>query len=572
MYSKTRITITVTAILICIMYVPSSISQDKTKRFIARCGDGICDDFEKDHPEKCPEDCGLISNQEITTGRAPQEMPRREGPFRSNMGRNKCGDEVCDDFEKRNPNLCPEDCQDAAQQPSSHSEPVSSDSAQKELRGVDTKSPFGIIPRLNARETVSYANILGFRSVRLAGPFGLHWDRQGKNEAEIDSDFRILTENNIEMSVVLVGCDPTRKGSLTAYSDYVSRVVERYDGDGYKDAPGSPVIAYLEIDNEPDLSGRFGWKGNIEEARDYALFLKTAYEAAKSASTHVKVAIGSMANNLEYFDALLRHLDDLRKGGERYFDVFNYHYYGLHKDYGLKDSIDNLNREKPGGISYNKVRGLLERYGYSGTGIIITEAGTYSGSPNPTHLFPHQSEHEQAVNLFKQYIFYISKGVERIYWNSVMSDRNNFFGHMALVRNGKKTLAFYTYKLMTEKLIGADWDKVITIRESDNVHIYRFQKKDLKTPVWIAWWDYWEENSAQKEVRLKIGNSCDNVVITEVVPAMTSSGDINESVFHRYLNKNIKPVQGGGLSLLLAKTPVFIEPARTIDKLVPQDH
>ena len=36
------------------------------------------------------------------------------------------------------------------------------------------------------------------------------------------------------------------------FKQYFREVVERYDGDGYKDAPGSAVVTYWEMYNEPD--------------------------------------------------------------------------------------------------------------------------------------------------------------------------------------------------------------------------------------------------------------------------------------------------------------------------------
>ena len=42
--------------------------------------------------------------------------------------------------------------------------------------------------------------------------------------------------------------------ALNDFSEFIGALVERYDGDGLNDAPGSPVIDYWEFYNEPDNS------------------------------------------------------------------------------------------------------------------------------------------------------------------------------------------------------------------------------------------------------------------------------------------------------------------------------
>ena len=46
---------------------------------------------------------------------------------------------------------------------------------------------------------------------------------------------------------------PLKETSMFQFKQYFREVVERYDGDGYKDAPGSPVVTYWEMYNEPDV-------------------------------------------------------------------------------------------------------------------------------------------------------------------------------------------------------------------------------------------------------------------------------------------------------------------------------
>lgn len=77
-------------------------------------------------------------------------------------------------------------------------------------------------------------------------------------------------------------CPPA---SAQDYADYVGAVVERYDGDGVGDAPGSPRVAAWQIWNEPNHWET--WPGTPAE---YAAILQAGYVAAKAADPTAVVA------------------------------------------------------------------------------------------------------------------------------------------------------------------------------------------------------------------------------------------------------------------------------------------
>lgn len=95
------------------------------------------------------------------------------------------------------------------------------------------------------------------------------------------------------------------------YKDFVWTVVERYDGDGIFDAPGSPRIAAWQIWNEP--SAPLTWPGSPAE---YGSMLVEAYKAAKAADPHAIVALGGVyifdglgtdpTDGLPFYDAMIR--------------------------------------------------------------------------------------------------------------------------------------------------------------------------------------------------------------------------------------------------------------------------
>jgi hypothetical protein len=74
-----------------------------------RCGDGVCDEAERANPALCPQDCaappGGEETPEVTETPPPAETPIGPGP---GDGKGRCGDGVCDGPE--NTQNCPQDC------------------------------------------------------------------------------------------------------------------------------------------------------------------------------------------------------------------------------------------------------------------------------------------------------------------------------------------------------------------------------------------------------------------------------------------------------------------------------
>lgn len=81
-------------------------------------------------------------------------------------------------------------------------------------------------------------------------------------------------------------CPPARAQD---FADFVAATVERYDGDGIADAPGSPRIAVWQIWNEP--STRDTWPGS---AAEYGHLLTASYQAAKAADPTAIVLTGGV--------------------------------------------------------------------------------------------------------------------------------------------------------------------------------------------------------------------------------------------------------------------------------------
>ena len=125
---------------------------------------------------------------------------------------------------------------------------------------------------------------------------------------------------------------PVHADKLDDLAEYLAALVERYDGDGFEDAPGSPVVRYWELYNEPDAATSYtGWGRNPQR---YAEMLKIPRPKIWDASSEAKVLIGGLAydwfEDAEPYPGKFRRtfLEDVVKaGGGDKFDIMNFHYY-----------------------------------------------------------------------------------------------------------------------------------------------------------------------------------------------------------------------------------------------------
>jgi hypothetical protein len=119
---------------------------------------------------------------------------------------------------------------------------------------------------------------------------------------------------------------------LEAYSNFVSKLVERYDGDGTDDMPSLNLpIKYWEIANEPEMQepDLTFFKGSAEE---YLEILKVSYRAVKEACPDCQVVQGGAAGSDDTREFWGRVFD---LGGAEYFDIANVHFINYGDEYTL---------------------------------------------------------------------------------------------------------------------------------------------------------------------------------------------------------------------------------------------
>jgi streptogramin lyase len=162
----------------------------------------------------------------------------------------------------------------------------------------------------------------------------------------MDKQVNAVTGEGVELLFTLGGnpgwAAQYAQGPVTDTADlveFMGAVVERYDGDGTDDAPGSPVVTYWEFYNEPDGTsewhaehggyGFFGYHGD-----DYAALLDAVYPVIKAASPKAQVVFGGIANDYFVPGGIFDpdFLDDvLANCSGPCFDVMNFHYYPFYR-------------------------------------------------------------------------------------------------------------------------------------------------------------------------------------------------------------------------------------------------
>jgi hypothetical protein len=201
-------------------------------------------------------------------------------------------------------------------------------------------------------------------------------------------------------------CAPT---NMDAYAGWAARVVERYDGDGHRDAPGSPRVAAWEIWNEPDMDGT--WLPRADPGA-YASMLRKAYDAIKAADPTAVVLNGGVY----VFDgvgqgAFMERVVEL--AGWDSFDVLSIHPWLIDHapdDPSLINPIERFDVTVPGRI--NLAKGWVAARG-GGKPVWVTEVGwsTCGGACAPQFA---KSEEQQADYMVRTFVLAAAAGVEHV--------------------------------------------------------------------------------------------------------------------------------------------------------------
>lgn len=270
------------------------------------------------------------------------------------------------------------------------------------------------------------------------------------------------------------------------FAQFITALVERYDADGFNDAPGSPKITYWELFNEPDRFNFWGRSG-----AQFAELLKVVYPAVKSANPSAQLVFPGIAydffedQNGPFTRSFLT--DVLANGGGNYFDVMNFHSYPLfytnwttnkgpallEKGEHIQDILADYNLTKP---------------------IVVTETGWHSNNPSSGSSIPGspQIQARYVIQLMTQGYALDAKII--IWWMYYDVEGGYPFDNGLVPKDDPSVpttpkLAYYIFKDYTETLGSADFVRKLAVAETGlpELEAYEFDDTVNSKRVFVTW-------------------------------------------------------------------------------------
>ena len=277
-------------------------------------------------------------------------------------------------------------------------------------------------------------------------------------------------------------CPPA---DAATYARFAAWMAERYDGDGFQDAPGSPRIAAWELWNEPNDVGNWADIGADGDARKrrYGELMIATYAAIKAADPSATVLIGGTylfdqgcaggicdgINFLSGPGGVFGQLPQARQA----FDVFATHPYATPT---APDALDIPRIVLIEGTT-RAARSWLEStpIGRPDAQLWITELGWCTTPGNCLGTLP-VSEEQQANYLVRSMVIAQQNGAQHVSWfqfDDAFDDPDRLFGNAAIVRdyNGQTyplKPAYAAYRTLATQL------RDTTVAGSGPVHTHQF--------------------------------------------------------------------------------------------------
>lgn len=283
---------------------------------------------------------------------------------------------------------------------------------------------------------------------------------------------------------------PLRPENVPDYLEFVAELVERYDGDGFKDAPGSPAVDLWEIYNEPDkkLNVSDGRWGN--HATQYSELLSAVYPVIKARNPNAQIVLGGLA--YDWFEDqngpfVRSFLDDvLAHGNGENFDIFNFHAYPVF----AVNWTSGLREVGPGLLQ--KAEFLREKLSAAGIDkpMIITEAGWHS---NVTGV-PYQqgSEEIQSRYVVQLYTQSLAADLDVMIWwllyDAVGHPNDN--GLVTIDNPPRRKLGFTAHQTTVNMLTGKPFVRALLPGELNNnvsLEAYAFNNPATGRALYVAW-------------------------------------------------------------------------------------
>lgn len=212
----------------------------------------------------------------------------------------KCGDGICDDFEKLKSDLCPKDCQSTTRS-NQPSQPTPSEQPQtkppiseqpnkttKSQEEIIKDSPFGIFApyitvTLDRPRGISKSDINAYLN-----DLNVKWVQEMPRGDELDS----LLKSGLNVYSRALPASAVRPTIPSNYEETLKQTIEQY-----KDK-----VKYWEVDTEPSgFPPPQGWQGYPKE---YAEFLKLTYKIIRSRCSDCQVVFGGLQHCFQHRDKI----------------------------------------------------------------------------------------------------------------------------------------------------------------------------------------------------------------------------------------------------------------------------
>lgn len=378
---------------------------------------------------------------------------------------------------------------------------------------------------------------------------------------------------------------PPQKKYQKDYSDFISNIVERYDGDGNNDMPNLkyPILSY-EIETE--AQGSHHWLGTAEEYTD---LLKVAYVVAKKANPIVQITltgfwIGDVLIPGEPYEKKIEILDEkmfVKKHWYKYIRFFQM----VLKEKNYFDKVEFHSLEDYPSIytAVEWIRQEMKLNGYEKP-IYIGDAcatPTLTFGPVKPHPHPFKMEAQEVVKILadRKNVMYkevnawyraeesrlivkktaaaLEMGLEKINFGLMIDNPNAERVGMKLLAtinplaynwliagivdsNYQPYPAYFTYKLTVEKLK----DAIFIKRLSLGTGLYGFEFSSGGIPIYVLWS---EKNAV---IDFTVSPPFEAVRITDIVTEFGQQKPVTEQ----------KTAKEGIIKLNLTSNPKFLEP------------
>lgn len=358
---------------------------------------------------------------------------------------------------------------------------------------------------------LNFVKELGAGWVRFLGPWGgLVWDLQEPVKGTFEwssTDHRFNTADKLGLKIMVNlysinswdqpdleltqsrGERVTRlpahyPNDLEEYLKFVKTAAERYDGDGYNDAPSSPVVSTWIIGTEMESETR--WQDTPE---NYARLFVETYKAIKEVSPEAQVIfygsniyLNQRSGELESFTIpALKEVKRLTQDMKDFSMTFAVHHY--RSDPRLLINILSDTRE------------MLNNCGWTNVPIWVTDCATFNTEGVSQGEGNLRSEEDLAEDLVKLVTTGLAYGVQRFVW-AQLSDghlgqdtiEGGFIGKASSYsKEIYKKLSFYAYQHLLQKIGNVDpADVQILHNGDDNIYAYSFRRLDGNKVI-VAW-------------------------------------------------------------------------------------